>query len=172
MPYIAILHDIRSAHNVGSMFRTADGAGFSRIILTGYTPCPAIAGTARPTRAERDLAKTALGAERAVPWERYDTLAGAVETLRKEGYEIVALEQSGRSIPYDAYAPKEPDAKAALLVGTEVTGLSDDELELADTVIEIPMCGTKESLNVSVAFGVAAYRITGTIEKELFRKSG
>lgn len=160
--FVAILHDIRSAYNVGSIFRTADGAGFAGVFLTGYTPCPATADSAHPSRAERDLAKTALGAERSVPWERFGTLSEAVASLKERGFEIIALEQTEKSVPYDEYIPSS-NSKIALLVGTEVTGLRNEELVLADAVIEIPMRGTKESLNVSVAFGIAAYAITGTM---------
>lgn len=163
MDRIAILHDIRSAHNVGSMFRTADGAGFSRMILTGYTPGPTQEGVARLTRAERDIAKTALGAERTMPWERFETLTDAIDVLRADGYTIIALEQSGWSVPYDEYLPG-PNTKIALLVGTEASGLSVEDVALCNAVIEIPMRGDKESLNVSVAFGIAAYAITGTME--------
>ena len=155
-----VLHNIRSAHNIGSMFRTADGAGISRILLTGYTMSPADDDAVCLTRAQKDLAKTALGAERSVPWQRSDTLADAVERLKSDGYVIVALEQAARSIPYNEYAPEH--GRVALIVGTEVDGLADTELALADRVIEIPMRGIKESLNVSVAAGIAMYAIMGS----------
>ncbi len=160
MSLVLILHDIRSAHNIGSMFRTADGAGVSELVLTGYTMSPAKEQAPYLTRAEKDLAKTALGAERAVPWRRFDSLEEAVRALREEQYEVVALEQSGNSIRYDEYLPRRE--RTALIVGTEVDGLGESELALADSVIEIPMRGTKESLNVSVAAGIAMYAIMGT----------
>ena len=165
--FVVIAHDIRSSHNVGSIFRTSDGAGVSKIFLTGYTMCPAVQDAPYLTRAERDLAKTALGAERSVVWERMSDLGELVERLKREGYEIVALEQSERSIPYDAYQPQ--GEKVALLLGAEVDGLSQEALDLSDTVVDIPMRGMKESLNVSVAFGIAAYHIAGTIKKDTTR---
>lgn len=154
-----ILHNIRSAHNVGSIFRTADGAGFSRIILTGYTPVPPKKDALHLTRAEKEFLKTALGAGESLVWKKYAHLKTAVAALRKEGYTIVALEQAKGSVDYCGYQ-MDTDGKVALLVGNEVQGLLSKELSLADTVIEIPMRGKKNSLNVGVAFGIAAYRIT------------
>jgi tRNA G18 (ribose-2'-O)-methylase SpoU len=159
----AILCNIRSAHNVGSMFRTADGAGISKLYLCGYTPTPT--GTKEPRnlrtkkqllKAQRDIAKTALGAETFVPWETYKQTTRLIRKLKKEGVRVVALEQAPQSIPYTTFKPKFP---LCLIVGNEVTGIPKSILNLADEIIEIPMRGKKESLNVAVAFGIAAYRI-------------
>lgn len=150
MEIVAVLHNIRSVHNVGSIFRTADGAGVKKLYLCGITPAP----LDRFKEVRPDFAKVALGAEKSVAWAMEKDTAAAIVALKKEGYEIVALEQSPRSMPYyEAVKPK----KIALVLGAEVDGIPNDLLALADRVIEIPMHGVKESLNVSVAFGVAAF---------------
>lgn len=143
---IVICHNIRSAYNIGSIFRTADGAGVAKVYLTGYTPAPPHSG----------ISKTALGAEKIVAWEKFSKLDTVLEKLRKEKYEIIALEQSKKSLPYKKY---NPPGNTALILGNEVRGLSGLVLEKCDKVIEIPMRGRKESLNVSVAFGIAAYSL-------------
>jgi tRNA G18 (ribose-2'-O)-methylase SpoU len=149
---ILILHNIRSVHNVGSIFRTADGAGVSHIILSGYTPAP----TDRFGLPRKDFAKVSLGAEQNIPWRQTKTLAAAVKILKKENYFIAAVEQDKRSIPlFDFKAPK--NRQLALVLGNEVLGISKQSLMLADAVLEIPMRGKKESLNVSVSAGIAMY---------------
>ena len=150
---IAVLVDIRSALNVGSIFRTADAAGFEKVYLTGITPEP-IDQFGRP---RSDIAKVALGAEKSLAWEKAKTPARLIEKLKKNGYFILALEQSDRSLSFNKFKPK--TEKLALLLGNEVTGLPKKILALADAAIEIPMLGKKESLNVSVAFGIAAYQL-------------
>ena len=147
-----ILHNVRSVHNVGSLFRTADAAGVEKIYLVGFTPSP----LDRFGRSRKDLAKTALGAEKSVLWEAVPTLAPLIKKLKKEGVEIVGLECGGVAIPYTTFTPKFP---TALVLGNEVTGLSKKELGLCDAVIEIPMKGKKESLNVGVAGGVALFSL-------------
>lgn len=159
---VLIIHNVRSAHNVGSMFRTADGAGVDKIILTGFTPHPPKKGAVYLTAAEKELKKTALGAEASMPWKKARSFSSAVKDLKKDGFEIVALEQHERSIPYDRYRPK---GRVALVVGNEVEGVDTRALTLCDTVIEIPMRGAKNSLNVSVSAGIALYRIQGTMKK-------
>jgi len=144
---IVVCHNIRSAHNIGSVFRTADGAGAVKIYLTGYTPAPPHPG----------IAKTALGAEKVVEWERFAKLDVAIEKLKKEKFEIIALEQSKKIVPFDSFKPK---GNIALILGNEVRGLGPAVLRKCDKIIEIPMRGEKESLNVSVAFGIAAYTIS------------
>jgi tRNA G18 (ribose-2'-O)-methylase SpoU len=157
MELVAVLHNIRSVHNVGSIFRTADGAGVGKLYLCGITPSP----FDRFKNVRPDFAKVALGAEKSVAWAMEKDTAVAIAALKKEGYEIIALEQSARAIPYyRALADKAShggEKKIALILGAEVDGISDDLLALVDCVIDIPMHGGKESLNVSVAFGVAAY---------------
>lgn len=152
--FYVICHNIRSAYNVGSIFRTADGAGVTKIFLCGYTPIPA------PPRP--DIAKVALGAENSVPWEKHSQTWRLIERLKKQGVQIVALEQNPKSVPYGEFKPKFP---LALVLGPEVKGLSKSILRRCSKIIEIPMFGEKESLNVSVAFGITAYQIAK------FRKS-
>ena len=150
-----ILHNIRSLHNVGSLFRTADGAGVSSIILTGYTPKPVDAfGVSRS-----EMAKTALGAEHSVPWEHKTHIGDVIQKLQRSGVSVIALEQDKRAVDYRAYNPTYP---LALVVGNEVRGVSPAVREKCDGIIEIPMRGSKESLNVSVAGGIALFHLRGS----------
>lgn len=152
MELVTVLHNIRSVHNVGSIFRTADGAGVEKLYLCGITPSP----FDRFKNVRPDFAKVALGAEKSVAWAMEKDTEAAIAALKKDGYKIIALEQSSRSVPYYSMRPS-GEKKIALVLGAEVDGISEDLLALADRIIEIPMRGGKESLNVSVAFGVAAY---------------
>jgi len=149
---ILILHNIRSVYNVGAIFRTADAAGVSKIYLTGYTPTP----LDRFGRERTDVAKAALGAEKSVAWEHTPELAELILKLKSESYTIVALEQAENSTDYKNFKALE---KTALVLGEERYGITTDILESCDHVIEIPMRGKKESLNVSVATGIALFRI-------------
>ena len=149
----ALLYNIRSLHNVGSMFRTADGAGVKKLYLCGET------GT--PPRAE--IAKTALGAEESVPWEYWMNAVECIAKLKKEGIQIVALELTPKSVDYRKFVAKGP---VCLVVGSEIKGIPPDLLALCDDCIQIPMRGIKESLNVSVAFGIAAYQLTSGLDLE------
>ncbi len=151
---VLVLHNVRSAHNVGSIFRTADAAGVSRIFLTGYTPAP----VDRFSRPQRDIAKTALGAESAVPWEKRASLSTLVASLKKKDFSIIALEQGPYAVDYRVFRPHFP---VALILGNEVRGIDARTLRRCDAVVEIPMRGTKESLNVSVAAGVLLFRVLG-----------
>lgn len=159
-PEIALIaHDLRSAYNVGALFRTADGAGVSRLFLSGHTPGPATKRYLK-TRAEKTFSKTALGAEEALPWERVPDVLDLIARLRAEGYRIYALETGEGSIDYR----QAPEAKRiALICGNEPEGLPQDVLDACDVVLAIPMRGKKESLNVAVAAGIALYALTGTI---------
>lgn len=148
---ILILHDIRSAENVGAMFRTADAAGINKIYLTGYTPAP----VDRFGRKRKDIAKAALGAEEFVPWEQTE-INSLLKKLKRDGFQIIAIEQDKKAVDYRKVKTK---AKNAFMVGTEVTGIPKNILKRCDTIAEIPMRGKKESLNVSVALGVALFRI-------------
>lgn len=153
---VAILHNIRSAHNVGSMFRTADAAGIERLYLCGITPAPnAMLGSAR-----KSLEKTALGAERTVPWEKRARIADCIRRLKAKGYRICAVELMKNAVPYYAadFLKKNTD-KLAFVVGNEVTGLSKSVLAKCDATVYIPLHGAKESLNVAVAFGIIAFEI-------------
>lgn len=148
-----ILHNIRSSYNVGSILRSSDALGISKVYLGGYTPNP---------EKDQSVCKTALGAEKYVPWETVWHTHKLITKLAQQGVTIVALEQSKKSVDLKDYMPMFP---MALLVGNEIRGLSGAMLTHADRIIEIPMSGKKESLNVSVAFGIAAYDIKGKGKK-------
>lgn len=150
MKLIAILDNVRSVHNVGSIFRTADGAGVGKIYCCGITPGP----LDRFKHVRADFAKVALGAEKSIAWEIANDVTAVIEQLKKDGWKIFAVEQAEGSIPYAAAGDHE---KVALIVGNEVDGVSPAALTLADAVLEIPMRGKKESLNVAVAFGIVAF---------------
>jgi len=153
---IAILHNIRSAHNVGSMFRTADGAGIEKIYLCGITPAP----IDRFGRLHKEIAKVALGAERTVAWETARSTASLITKLKKTGFTVFAVEQDARSVAYTSISLKKHEhAHTAILMGAEVEGISPLLLKRCDAILEIPMHGEKESLNVSVAFGVVAFHL-------------
>jgi len=141
-----LLNNIRSLHNVGSIFRTSDGAGVKKIFLCGQTGYPP----------REEISKTALGAEDCVPWEYYIDPLDCIKMLKKKGIRIVALEQTKKSVDYRKLKPKYP---LCLIVGHEIDGVSDKILKLCDSIIEIPMKGKKQSLNVSVAFGIAVYEL-------------
>jgi len=153
---IAVLHNIRSLHNVGSMFRTSDAVGIDKIYLCGYTGAPKDEyGASLP-----QIFKTALGAEHTVAWEKKASVTALLDRLHKEGYKIYAVELDKRSVPLHKIKMSAKElGKVALVVGNEVDGLSSAVLKRADVILEIPMYGKKESLNVSVAFGVAAYAL-------------
>lgn len=141
-----ICDNIRSLYNVGSIFRTGDALGVSEIWLCGITGTPK----------QKGLQKVALGAENSVPWEYCSNAWRVAEKLKKQGFQIVALELTNRSLDVKMFKPKR---KVALIVGNEVSGVSSALLKRSDAIIHIPMKGMKESLNVSVAFGIAAYEI-------------
>lgn len=153
---VAVLDNIRSVYNVGSIFRTANACGVRKVILCGITPTP----LDKKGNKRKDFAKVALGAEDAVAWEHAETTAQALVQLKENGYYIVAIEQDESSIDYKvvSLAGKE---NAAFVIGAEVDGMSKEALSLCDVIAEIPMAGTKESLNVTIAFGIAAYRMLG-----------
>ncbi len=149
---ILILHDIRSVQNVGAIFRTADAIGIDKIYLTGYTPTP----LDRFGRKRGDLAKSALGAEEFVAWEQKKSLPALIANLKKQDFQIIAIEQDQYSIDYRRVKLQK---KNAFILGTEVTGIPKNILKKCDIIAEIPMRGKKESLNVSVAFGIAIFGI-------------
>lgn len=151
---ILILNDIRSVENVGAMFRTADAAGIDKIYLTGYTPTP----LDRFGRKKGDLSKSALGAEEFVKWEQKKNLPGLLKKLKQDGFLIIGIEQDKKSVDYKKLKVTSHKLKA-FIVGTEVTGIPKNILKKCDVVAEIPMKGKKESLNVSVATGIALFRI-------------
>ena len=149
-----LLHDIRSVHNVGSMWRTANAAGVTKIFLSGYTPSP----VDRFGRERKDFAKVALNSQKTVAWESVENPASLIKKLKREGFYVVAIEQAKNSVDYKKVKIKKP---VLFLVGNEVEGIPQKLLNLADVVAEIPMKGDKESLNVSVAFGIALFRMLG-----------
>jgi tRNA G18 (ribose-2'-O)-methylase SpoU len=144
--FFVVADNIRSLENIGSIFRTADALGISKIFLCGICGTPP----------NEKIAKTALGAEKTIPFEYYKQTGRLIDKLKKQGVEIVALEQNKNSVDFRDFQPKFP---VALIVGNEVKGISKKILSKCDKIIELPMAGKKESLNVSVAFGVAGYEI-------------
>jgi len=144
-----ILSNLRSALNVGAIFRAADALGLKKIYLCGTTPCPGQTG-----RAGRDLAKTALGAERNVAWEYSRHTKTVFKKLKSDGFKLVALEQADQAVNLLRF--RQP-RKYVLILGSETKGVARSILSECDKIIYIPMFGQKESLNVSVAFGVAGY---------------
>ena len=150
---ILILNDIRSTHNVGSIFRTSDACGISKIYLVGESASP----VDRFGRDRKDIAKTALGAEKTIPWEYLESIDTLLNKLKKEKFKIIAIEQASNSVDYKKISIE--GGKHAIIVGNEVSGVPKKILEKCDIIAEIPMVGKKESLNVSVATGVVLFRI-------------
>ena len=155
---IVIAHNIRSTHNIGSLFRTCDGFGVRQLVLSGYSPYPKLPDDTRLPHIREKLTaqihKTALGAEETVPFCYTEELD--LEQLKREGYTIVALEQSASAHRLPHFTTPE---KVVLLLGEEVEGISPELLYRCDEIIEIPMNGSKESFNVSVAAGIALYHL-------------
>ncbi|MEK7531859.1 MAG: RNA methyltransferase [Patescibacteria group bacterium] len=147
-----LLHNIRSAENAGSIFRTADAVGITKIFLTGYTPTP----LDRFGRKRKDIAKTSLGAEEFVSWEYEKSPLKIIRILKKEGIEIIGIEQNKRAMDYRKFKIK---SSACFILGNETEGISQKLLSECDAIVEIPQYGKKESLNVSVATGVALFRV-------------
>lgn len=158
---VLIAHDIRSCHNIGSLLRTAEGLGVHKVYLTGYTPYPLHSSDTRlphiAQKMQKQIAKTALGAEELVDWQHSESVTDVISYLKREGYTVVGLEQSSHAIPLPSYEPPE---KTALLLGREVEGIAKEMLSLCDQIIEIPMSGKKESFNVVQAAAMAMYHIT------------
>jgi 23S rRNA (guanosine2251-2'-O)-methyltransferase len=148
LPVSIVLDNVRSLHNVGSAFRTADAFRIEKIFLTGITGVPP----------HREIHKTALGATESVAWQYAEHTAEALKNLKDSGYTIVVIEQTTQSVPLNTFMP-DPAKKYALVFGNEVNGVSDEAIALADTAIEIPQAGTKHSLNISVCVGIVAWQI-------------
>ena len=144
--FYVVCDNIRSLENVGSIFRTADALGVTKIFLCGITGAPP----------NHKISKTALGADKHIPFESHKQTWRLIEKLKQRGISIISLEQSPRSRSYTKFKPKFP---LALVIGNEVRGISKKVLAQSDQVIDLPMRGSKESLNVAVAFGVAGYAI-------------
>jgi tRNA G18 (ribose-2'-O)-methylase SpoU len=146
-PVSVVLDNIRSLNNVGAIFRTADGAGIEKLWLCGITGYPP----------QGEISKTALGAEENVPWAYAKNAVDVIKDHKLRGYQIVLLEQAEGSVAHDEFIPTSP---VCLVVGNEIDGIADELANMADAAIEIPMQGVKNSLNVAVAFGVAAFSLT------------
>ena len=147
-----LLHNIRSTHNVGAIFRTADAVEVSKIYLSGYTPAP----IDRFGRERSDISKAALGTEKTVPWEQVESVEKLVKDLKKKKVQVVAVEQDERSVDYRKI---KRNKSMLVILGNEVEGIEKEILDLSDQIAEIPMLGTKESLNVSVAAGIILYSL-------------
>jgi 23S rRNA (guanosine2251-2'-O)-methyltransferase len=145
---VIVLDNIRSAHNVGSVFRTADGFAIEKIVLTGITAQPP----------HREINKTAIGATDSVPWEYEENVVEAVKDLGKKGYRVLIAEQTDKSIPLDKLEIA-PANKIAIVLGNEVDGVSDEIIALFETSVEIPQFGTKHSFNVAVSAGILLWEI-------------
>lgn len=154
VPVYAVLINIRSNYNVGSIFRTSDGAMIEKLYLCGYTPHPP----------KKEILKTALGSTQSVNWEYVKDPKTLLLELKNKGVKICALEQTDKSIPF--YEINENPFPVCLLVGNEITGVPQELIELCDYSIEIPQYGIKQSLNVSVAYGIAIYEF-----RKLFNKA-
>jgi len=155
LPFVVVLNNIRSLYNVGSIFRTSDGAGVDKIWLCGITGHPP----------NNQIAKTALGAQEHVSWEYREDICSLLKDLRTKNYQIVLLEQTEESCVYEAFEPKAP---VCLVIGNEIEGASQNIFTLCDSAIEIEMAGIKNSLNVAVAFGVIAYHFRSCLAKTSF----
>lgn len=163
MPKIQLLlHNIRSTYNVGAILRTADGFGVNKVWLSGYTPYPELPNDSRlphlRQKITQQIHKTALGAEQTIPIQYQINPIDIIQSLRNNGWRILALEQTKNSIDLSDFKTQLTD-KYLLIVGEEVAGINAELLELADTILEIAMHGTKESFNVSVATGIALYQL-------------
>ncbi len=153
-PLIALVDNVRSLYNVGSIFRTADGARIQQLFLCGYTPHPP----------RREIEKTALGATATVPWEYHRDPLVPLRRLKESGVRVVVLEQTDASIPY--YDVQKTEFPLCIVAGNEITGVSREIVELADGAIDIPMYGMKQSLNVAVAFGIAVFGLLHCWQQE------
>jgi len=145
LPVYVLLNSIRSSYNVGSIFRTSDGAMIEKLYLCGYTPHPP----------KKEVLKTALGSQDSVSWEYVKDPKEVILKLKSQGIKICALELTDESFPY--YKVNKNDFPLCLLIGNEITGVSQDLLDLCDFSIEIPQYGIKQSLNVAVAYGIAIF---------------
>ena len=156
---VLIAHNLRSCHNVGSLLRTAEGLGVSKVYLVGYTPYPLGTGNDHrlpheAVKIDKQIHKTALDAEKQIAWEHHDSIDSVFKTLHQEGFAIFAVEQTDSSITLPTFTPP---AKIALLVGREVEGVETEVIAACDGALEIPMFGQKESFNVVQAAAMALY---------------
>lgn len=157
---VLLVNDIRSTHNVGSIIRTAECFGVSHIYFTGYTPYPSTNNDSRlphvSSKLTTQISKTSLGAENDVSWSHHHNLRELISKLKTEAFEIIALEQDSSSISIEKFVPSE---NTAILLGNEVKGIDPDLMSLCDKIVEIPIFGKKESLNVVQATAIMLYQI-------------
>ena len=153
LPLVAVLDNVRSQHNVGAVFRTADAMRLERVVLCGICCCPP----------NQEIHKTALGAEESVDWQYFNDTLEAVHALKAEGYAVFTIEQAHNSITLEDFAEQLPNRKLAVIFGHEVFGVQQEVIDLCDGCIEIPQYGTKHSLNVSVTAGIVLYRICNAL---------
>lgn len=147
LPVVVVLNSIRSSYNVGSMFRTSDGAMIEKLYLCGYTPHPP----------KKEVLKTALGSQDSISWEFEEDSVQVVKQLKSKGYTICALEQTDSNISYSEL--QRSNLPLCLIVGNEITGVNQELIDLCDVTIEIPQFGIKQSLNVAVAYGIAIFEL-------------
>lgn len=148
LPVVALLENVRSLYNVGSIFRTSDAVALQKLVLSGFTPSPP----------RKEIDKTALGSTQTVPWEHRQNPLEAVGSYRSQGYRICAVELTDSGRPYDSIL--KTDFPLLLALGSEVTGLSSELVAACDMAVEIPMFGMKHSLNIAVAFGIVVYQLS------------
>ncbi|HWW37703.1 RNA methyltransferase [Pedobacter sp.] len=146
LPVAVVLDNVRSMHNVGSVFRTGDGFAIDKLVLCGITACPP----------HREIEKTALGATLSVDWVHFEKTTEAVMSLRSNGYTIIAIEQAKDSTMLNTFTP-DPEKKYALIFGNEVDGVSDEVMSMIDECIEIPQFGTKHSFNIVISAGIVLW---------------
>lgn len=146
LPVVVVLDNVRSMHNVGSVFRTADGFSIEKVVLCGITAQPP----------HREIEKTALGATQSVDWIHFEDTLDAIDALRSEGYQIIAIEQAENSRMLNTFKP-DFTKKYALIFGNEVNGVSDEAMEKIDECIEIPQFGTKHSFNIVISAGIVLW---------------
>ncbi len=151
---VVVLDNLRSVYNVGSIFRTANAVGVEKIYLCGTTPTP----LDKKGNRRKDFAKVALGAEDTVAWEYFENTLSCVKKIKDEGLYVIAFEQDGKAVNYNNVNIEGKD-NVSFVIGNEVEGITKDVLKECDVIAEIPMLGSKESLNVTIAFGVGVYRI-------------
>ncbi|MFZ1288578.1 MAG: RNA methyltransferase [Melioribacteraceae bacterium] len=147
LPVVVVLNSIRSSYNVGSIFRTSDGAMIEKLYLCGYTPHPP----------NKDVLKTALGSQESVKWEFIENAKSVIQNYKLKGYLICALEQTSKNISYSEL--QKDNLPLCLIVGNEISGVNQELIDLCDISIEIPQFGIKQSLNVAVAYGIAIFEL-------------
>ncbi|WP_353135597.1 RNA methyltransferase [Pseudopedobacter sp.] len=154
LPIVVVLDNVRSLHNVGSAFRTADGFAVEALYLCGITAQPP----------HREIEKTALGATQSIDWKYFDNVADAVSDLKEKGYQIIAIEQAENSVSLLDFEP-DPNEKFALFFGNEVNGVSEEVMKQIDTCIEIPQFGTKHSFNIVISTGIVLWDFFSKLNK-------